>query len=225
MRKACQKARLLGQGILIGIRAMERKLTMYKKISTVLIVILCICIMAAATIVAYAEGESEEGSTSETTASQETTSSGTNSESENTDGDESKSQDSSDTGENSSEEIDPSSQTSETSSSTSSKKSGSSGKVKSGGAKGTTKTFIMENIDGDGNSSIVAPATDSDEDNEGMYADYESTGEEELTDHFVGRVVSYGDRFYKWIYLPVIVSVLCIVALLYINLIYKKRIA
>lgn len=206
---------------------MERKLTMYKKISTVLIVILCICIMAAATIVAYAEGETEGGNTSdttsETTESQETSSGDTDPEDEGSAESETDSKDES--GENTSDESGTEPTDSGTESATSSKSSGGSGKIKSGGAKGTTKTFILENFDDNGNSPAVIQSDSEDEDTEGEYAGYDEGEEEELTDHFVGRVVSYGDRFYRWIYIPAIISVLCIVALLYINLIYKKRIA
>lgn len=204
---------------------------MKRDLISVLTIILCLSLMFAATMTVMAtepEGgaessssqntetevsSSDEGIGSDESSEENESSSSDESSGDETSSDESSSEESSDESSEDGESSDESSEEETSSEETSSKKP-----IYSNGAGGGS-TFIDENDSqiAEGNSSIVSsePTTSS---------GTSSTGEIQPEDeHFEGEATTVKDKIFKVIWIPIVVSVLCIAGLVYVNLFWNKH--
>ena len=164
---------------------------------------------------------------SEETSSNESTSSDESSSEENTSSDESSSDESSSdessSDESSSEEgtsSDESSSEEETSSTASTTSKPGQSSAKPGGG----STFIDET---GSNVTVSVPTVDVEEgDGEQLYIpDEEAEGvDEEIEEYEGGKVVAMSSLVYRYIWIPILIALLCIGALIYVNVFVKIKI-
>ena len=209
---------------------------MKNKSLSFLTIVVCVCIMLAATTVAMAVPDSSdvssvassENSSVDSSSEVSSDASGEISSDNVSDAQGSDSSDTSDTSDvlDSSDSSDSSEDgSSDTSSEGDSSEDSSSDNPSSGtttsrphitsqGAGGTTNSFIQEDPSDLSQNNSMTSSTSSDTtegDDEGYYV--ENT-----------EVTNFAKKIYKVIWIPIVIAVLCVVGLLYVNVMYKKGI-
>lgn len=216
---------------------------MRQKLLSIITITVCLILMAAAAVTAVATGTDENGSESSSSQNTQTEPSSSSSATE-SDGNETESSSSaqsssqeSSSSESSSQESSSAQSSNESSKESSSKEeasepdededededetssSGTSSRkpITSVGA-GDGKTFISETGSeiAEGNSGDVSIPGDT----AGTDPDGEISPDDE---HFEGEATTFASSIYKVIWIPILISLLCIGGLIYINLIWSKQ--
>lgn len=204
---------------------------MNKKLSAILVVILCMALMVAFGMTAAAT-EPDGSSSTETSVSSEqsTTSSSIETSSDTTTSDASSeaassSDEQNSSGEETSSEGETSSETDTSSDEETSSEGTTSSKpnkpITSGGNPDSSK-FIDET--GSQLASENQVSTDGEHDEDFVSGEYEDGVDEELDEEYEGENGGFvADGIYKIIWIPITVAVLCIVALVVVNVMFRKK--
>lgn len=204
---------------------------MNKKLSAILVVILCMALTVAFGMTAAAT-EPDGSSSTETSVSSEqsTTSSSTETSSDTTTSDvssdsASSSQEQNSSGEGTSSEGETSSEIGTSSDEETSSEGTTSSKpnkpITSGGNPDSSK-FIDET--GSQLASENQVSTDGEHDEDFISGEYEDGVDEEIDEEYEGENGGFvADDIYKIIWIPITVAVLCIVALVVVNVMFRKK--
>lgn len=203
---------------------------MNKRLVSAFAVIICMAIMTVAAMTVSATGENESESSNVSVSSSEQT--GTISSEAQTSSDVTDSESSSDKTESeSSSEVQTSSKND-----TSSGKETSSEESNSGGTSstGTTSRKPIHSGGGHGGSTFIdqdgsdlasqnAGTTVTSSEAELISSDYSEGTDEEIHNPFIARAVSAADDIYRIIWIPIVIAVLCIGGLVAVNIMFRKK--
>lgn len=201
---------------------------MNKKLVSAFAVIICMVLIAVAAMTVSATGEEGNNSSYASVSSEQTgtgSSSVQTSSGETVSRDDSSKESSSAGGQTSSDndtssEIEPSSE-STTSSEVKTSSTGSTSSEKrpinsTGGHGGST--FIEQNV-----SQIASQNTGTTSSEAELISSEYSEGTDEEIDHFVARATTIANDIYKIIWIPITLAVICVIALVTVNVLFKKK--
>ena len=198
---------------------------MNKRIALALSAILCMVLIATAAITVSATGEDGDSGNNDSSSSISSlvdSSSSTSTSSEQTggnedenDGDEEDNEDGKDEENNSSADSDKDEET-ETSSAASSSASSHAPIISDGGHGGNT--FIEQDV-----SQLTSLNTGTMSSEAVLISSDYSEGTDEELEHYVARATTIANDIYKVIWIPILLIVLCIAALVIVNVMFRKK--
>ena len=198
---------------------------MNKRIALALSAILCMVMIATAAITVSATGEDGDSGNNDSSSSISSlvdSSSSTSTSSEQTggnedenDGDEEDNEDGKDEENNSSADSDKDEET-ETSSAASSSASSHAPIISDGGHGGNT--FIEQDV-----SQLTSLNTGTMSSEAVLISSDYSEGTDEELEHYVARATTIANDIYKVIWIPILLIVLCIAALVIVNVMFRKK--
>ena len=198
---------------------------MNKRIALALSAILCMVMIATAAITVSATGEDGDSGNNDSSSSISSlvdSSSSTSTSSEQTggnedenDGDEEDNEDGKDEENNSSADSDKDEET-ETSSAASSSASSHAPIISDGGHGGNT--FIEQDV-----SQLTSLNTGTTSSEAVLISSDYSEGTDEELEHYVARATTIANDIYKVIWIPILLIVLCIAALVIVNVMFRKK--
>lgn len=198
---------------------------MNKRIALALSAILCMVLIATAAITVSATGEdgdsgnndssSSISSLVDSSSSASTSSEQTGGNEDENDGDEEDNEDGKDEENNSSADSDKDEET-ETSSAASSSASSHAPIISDGGHGGNT--FIEQDV-----SQLTSLNTGTTSSEAVLISSDYSEGTDEELEHYVARATTIANDIYKVIWIPILLIVLCIAALVIVNVMFRKK--
>ena len=197
---------------------------MNKRIALALSAILCMVLIATAAITVSATGEdgdsgnndsSSISSLVDSSSSTSTSSEQTGGNEDENDGDEEDNEDGKDEENNSSADSDKDEET-ETSSAASSSASSHAPIISDGGHGGNT--FIEQDV-----SQLTSLNTGTMSSEAVLISSDYSEGTDEELEHYVARATTIANDIYKVIWIPILLIVLCIAALVIVNVMFRKK--